>query len=173
MSKKVIAKGNWVELVEDEGWEYTNRIRGTSAVIIPTLTKDNEYIFVEQFRKPVDGNTIEWPAGLVGDEDGQEDEDIVVAACRELEEEAGYKANVTVHTGSYAASAGAISEMLNFVLCMGCEQVGEGGGIDGENITVHVVPKDDVMTWMNARAEEGFILDAKLYSGIFLLENYS
>ena len=72
----------------------SEKSKGIDAVcVFATLRKKGEEdstLLVRQFRPPMNGETIELPAGLV-----DADEDPVVAALRELKEETGYVGTVT------------------------------------------------------------------------------
>uniref|UniRef100_A0A3B5KPM6 ADP-sugar pyrophosphatase n=1 Tax=Xiphophorus couchianus TaxID=32473 RepID=A0A3B5KPM6_9TELE len=61
---------------------------GIIALLKRTLHKDC-VVMVKQFRPPMGGNTLEFPAGLI-----DEGETADVAALRELKEETGYKGEV-------------------------------------------------------------------------------
>src|SRR3546814_2912534 len=95
---------------------------------------DGHVILGEQYRVPLGRNCIELPAGLVGDED--ENESVESSAARELEEETGYRAGSVEVLGEFASSPGMTSETLHLVRATGLQKTGDGGGIDGENITV-------------------------------------
>jgi ADP-ribose pyrophosphatase len=45
--------------------------------------------------------------------------------------------------------------------------VGPGGGIAGEDITVHEVPLDQVRDWLRERERTGLTVAAKVYAGLF------
>lgn len=169
MKPNILYHGKWANFCEQDGWEFCTRTKGTCAVIIPSITANDEFIFVEQLRRPVGGNCIEWPAGIVGDED--ENEDSEDAAVRELLEETGYEAgDVAKIFGRYSASPGILNEMLDFVVCSDCKKVSDGGGVDDENIIVHVVPKDEVHNWIIQKLNDGVQIDAKIYIGLYFLE---
>ena len=55
------------------------------------------------------------------------------------------------------------------VRARGLIKVGDGGGVDGEDITVHEVPLPQVDAWIEAKESEGCLIDAKLYGGLYLL----
>lgn len=64
-------------------WDYMGKC--DAAAIVPVLP-NGKIVMVRQYRLAVDEWTLEIPAGKL---DG--DEDYLVCATRELEEEAGYK----------------------------------------------------------------------------------
>jgi ADP-ribose pyrophosphatase len=89
----VLGRGKFLELRRRGRWEYATRPGITDIVVIVALTAEGEAVLVEQHRPPVSAQVIEWPAGLVGDHESPEDEDLFSAANRELEEETGYRAS--------------------------------------------------------------------------------
>ena len=111
---------------------------------------------------PLGRRTIELPAGLVGDDDGGEGEDALTAAIRELEEEAGYRAATIEVVGEFFSSPGMVTEAFTLFRATGLEQVNTGGGVDGEDITVHRVALDAIEPFIAARRAEGFGIDTRL-----------
>ena len=61
-------------------------INHRGAVAILAITKDNEVVFVEQYRKAIEAVTLEIPAGKL--EPGEDNKKL--SAVRELQEETGY-----------------------------------------------------------------------------------
>jgi len=117
-------------------WEYVARSRGIRAAVILAID-DGDVLLVEQYRVPLGMNCLELPAGLIGDDDSSPDEDPMEAAKRELEEETGYRAAQWRNLGEFFSSPGMISESYTLLLATDLEQFGPGGGVEGENITVH------------------------------------
>ncbi|MEO8748167.1 MAG: NUDIX hydrolase, partial [Rhodanobacter sp.] len=107
--------GKWLSLRRRGRWEYAERNNPGGAVIILAVTPDDKVLFVEQYRVAIQCNTIEMPAGLVGDLEDQTDESALQAAGRELEEETGYRCQQLefVHRGP--SSSGMSTEMIEFV----------------------------------------------------------
>ena len=96
-------------------------------------------LLVEQYRVPLGQRSLELPAGLIGDDDGGEDEDPLTAAERELEEETGYTAAHWEDCGEFFSTPGMVSESFTLLKASGLTKVCEGGGTDSEDITVHRV----------------------------------
>jgi ADP-ribose pyrophosphatase len=166
---RVLAEGRWLRLVTKRGWEYAERHRGNTAVIIAALTPERNVLFVEQVRIPFGGPVIEFPAGLVGDIDGQENEDPALAAARELVEETGWEATTLTEVARGPVSPGISIETLILYKAGGLRRVGPGGGDALESIKVHEVPLDGVEGWLAQQARAGLLVDPKIYAGLYFL----
>jgi ADP-ribose pyrophosphatase len=167
---RTLFNGRWLRLRQRGSWEYVERVNPQGAVIIVALTDDDEVLFVEQFRVPLQRRTIEMPAGLVGDLAGSEDEDLLASAARELEEETGYCAAQLAVVMGGPSSAGMSTEIMTFVRATGLRRVGEGGGDASEDITVHRVPRAGCAAFLAQAMAAGFAIDPKLYAGLYFLE---
>lgn len=171
VSAKTLAEGRWTRLVvNDEGWEYVQRMNTTGIVILIALTEARELLFVEQWRPPVGARVVELPAGLAGDIEGHEDEALATAAQRELEEETGYRAAHLERVTEGPLSAGLTSEVVTVFVATGLERVGPGGGDDTEDITLYEVPLDEAPAWLQARAAAGSLIDPKVYAALWFAE---
>lgn len=168
---ETLYEGRWLSLRKRGRWEYAERNNPGGAVIILAVTPDDNVLFVEQYRVSILQNTIEMPAGLVGDEIDQADESALLAAQRELEEETGYRCQRLefVHCGP--SSSGMSTEMITFVRAWELDKVGPGGGDETENILVHEVPRREAGAWLFARAAEGYSIDPKLFAGLWFIEH--
>jgi ADP-ribose pyrophosphatase len=152
-------QGKFITAKQRGKWEYVGRARDIRAAVIVAVD-DGDVLLVEQFRVPLGKPCLELPAGLIGDE--TEGESIEVSAARELEEETGYRPERIEIIGEFASSPGMVSETFSLVRAVGLTKVGEGGGVPGENITVHRVPLDDVATFAAAKRAAGTMMDVKL-----------
>lgn len=157
--------GRYLRLVERGGWELVSRHHRVAVLV--AWTPADELLLVEQFRIPVNRRTIELPAGLVGDEAGRQDEPLLEAARRELEEETGWRAGRVEEIMACPTSAGMTDEMAVFVQASALQQVGEGGGGASEDITVHAVGRGDIDTWLSARYAAGLAIDPKVYTALY------
>ncbi|MEZ6146377.1 MAG: NUDIX hydrolase [Planctomycetaceae bacterium] len=83
----VIARGRFVRLVNDNGWEYAERERGHDVVAIVAVTDQDELILTEQYRPAVKRRVIDIPAGLAGDTEDWMASLPATAAARESWEE--------------------------------------------------------------------------------------
>jgi ADP-ribose pyrophosphatase len=164
---RIVHTGRFLELVEQDGWEFVRRRNASAVVGIVAVTPDGRLLLVEQPRLPVGASVIELPAGLVGDE--QADEDPEVAAGRELEEETGWRAATLRILARGPSSAGLTSEVVTLVRAEQLTKVGAGGGVAGERITVHAIPVGEVPAWLAARARDGAFIDHKVHAGLWWL----
>ncbi|WP_260482202.1 NUDIX hydrolase [Sphingomicrobium flavum] len=153
-------RGKYLEMVEEDGWEFVRRTSGMSAVVI-IAEVDGEVLLVEQYRVPVGKNCIELPAGLIGDDDGKNDS-VEEAAARELEEETGYRPGRIERLGEFYSSSGVMGESFHLVRAYDCVKVGEGGGTDSEDIIVHRVPPERIADFVAQKRQEGLGIDVRL-----------
>lgn len=159
MTADIAWEGKYIKVVKDGTWEYVSRARGIQAAVILAVD-DGRVILVEQYRVPLGRYCLELPAGLVGDEDAGESVD--AAAARELEEETGYRATRIERLGFFHSSPGMVSEGFTLVRATGLTRVGDGGGQDGEDITVHLVALAEINAFVAAKRAMGVAIDVKL-----------
>ena len=151
--------GKFVTAKRRGKWEYVARSRGIRAAVILAV-EDGHVLLVEQYRVPLECNCIELPAGLIGDHDA--DEDPLTSASRELEEETGYRAERLEDLGAFYSSPGMVSESFTLVQAHRLTKVSKGGGVDGEDITVHRVALTDLPTFVEDKRAEGCAVDVKI-----------
>jgi len=158
-TEEIVWEGRFLTAKRKGKWEYVSRTRGISAAVILAIDA-GEVILIEQYRVPLGRNCLELPAGLIGDE--AEGEQAETAAIRELEEETGYRAAHMEDLGRFFASPGMSSEGFTLLRAEDLTRVGEGGGVEGEDIIVHRVPLADVPAFVAAKRAEGCAADVKL-----------
>lgn len=166
---RVVGRGRYIELVDEDGWEYVRRHASTGVVVIVATTDDRKLVLVEQARVPVHRRTIELPAGLVGDQPGTAGESLETAAARELEEETGFQASRWHLLVEGPSSVGISSEVVTFFRATGLSRVGPGGGDSSENIVVHVVPLREVPSFLSQKVAAGILIDPKVFAGLYFL----
>ena len=167
MSEQVY-EGKHVVVLSRDGWEFVERKKATEAVAVIAETDDGRVILTEQFRRPVNARVIDWPAGLIGDEDGSDD-DPAATARRELEEETGFTCEQIERVAGGPTSPGITSEIVHFFRATGLRRKDDGGGVEGEDITVHQVPRADIEHWLQRKRGEGVLIDLKLWGGLYFL----
>ena len=159
MSVATVWEGRFLSVKLDGTWEYVSRTRGIHAAVIIAID-DGHVILVEQYRVPLGQRCLELPAGLVGDE--TTGEAVEIAAARELEEETGYRADRVEAVGVFHSSPGMVSEGFTLVRAHGLTKFGPGGGVAGEDITVHRVALNALPGFIEAKRAEGVAMDVKL-----------
>ncbi len=157
--EEVMWQGHFITAKRRGKWEYVGRARGIKAAVILAV-EDDHVLMVEQYRVPLSANCIELPAGLIGDHDDKED--ALTSAARELEEETGYSASKLEIVGEFFSSPGMVSESFTLVRATGLTKVGDGGGVDGENIIVHRIALTDLQSFVQAKRAAGCVVDVKL-----------
>lgn len=159
LDEEVVWQGRFLAAKRKGRWEYVSRTRGVSAAVVLAVDA-GQVILVEQFRVPLGAMSLELPAGLIGDDTPGEEAE--AAAMRELEEETGYRAARMVRLGRFHASPGMSSEGFTLLRAEGLAKVGQGGGVDGEDIRVHRVALEDLPGFIATKRAEGCAMDAKL-----------
>ena len=156
-------EGRFISVKQQGSWEYVSRARGIHAAVILAIddaADGRHVILVEQYRVPLKVQCLELPAGLVGDDTAGEASEI--AAERELEEETGYRAAHWRTVGEFYSSPGMVSESFTLLVATGLTRIGEGGGVDGEDIVVHRVRLDAVADFVAAKRAEGCGIDVRV-----------
>ena len=166
LPEEVMWQGRFITAKRRGRWEYAGRARGIRAAAILAIDEDADgtrhVILVSQYRVPLGRFCLEVPAGLIGDEEGSEDENPLDAAARELEEETGYAAASLETLGEFYSSPGMISESFSLLRATGLSKVGEGGGTDSENIVVHRVPLSRLSAFVAEWREAGHGVDVRV-----------
>lgn len=174
MTQKIIHyQGKYISLVQKGRWEYVERVGNTEAAIIFPVFADKQYpmghpernkmVVIKEYRIPFEKYVVGMPAGLVGDKG---DEPPEIAAFRELLEETGYKAGRMRHLTSGPPSSGLSNEILHFYLADELEKVTDDVGVDGEDITVHLVSISKIHQWLKSLGND-MVVDPKLYMGLY------
>jgi ADP-ribose pyrophosphatase len=163
----VVWHGKHIHVCSINGWEFVSRNTRRPAVGIVAMHDDGRVVLVEQFRPPVGSSLVELPAGLAGDIAGSEDEALLLAAQRELEEETGYTADHWQVLVSGFSSPGLTDESITLFLARSLTKTSAGGGTEGESIQLHEIPIGDVLPWL---AKRNMAVDVKLLAGLFVAE---
>ena len=158
-NEEIMWQGRFITAKRDGKWEYVSRSRGIGAAVILAV-EDGHVLLVEQYRVPIGSNCIELPAGLIGDETAGEDP--LVAAGRELEEETGYRAGTLEDCGQFYSSPGMVSESFTLVKAKSLIKVGEGGGVEGEDIIVHHIALTELDSFIAEKRKAGIAIDVRL-----------
>ena len=157
-------EGRYLSLREIDDWEFATRPNATGVVGIFAMTPDRQIILVEQHRRPVQARVLEICAGLIGDEAEFAQESISDCAKRELLEETGYSPETITHLISSPTSAGMTDETTHLFFAKNCQKIEAGGGVDGEDITTHLVPFDQLSSFLSRSSLSGLLIDFKIHA---------
>ncbi|MFN3395861.1 MAG: NUDIX hydrolase [Thermodesulfovibrionales bacterium] len=138
-------------------WEAVERVNCKGIVAVVPITNDGCVLLIRQFRPPVNGYVIEFPAGL-----NDRDEDLDVVAKRELLEETGYQAKEITFLGRGPLSSGSSVEVLTVYLAKGLEFVGVSERDETEEIEVIKVPLNSVEDRLKELEDRGNLIDLKI-----------
>ncbi|XP_009647751.1 ADP-sugar pyrophosphatase isoform X1 [Egretta garzetta] len=163
LKEEVIVERKWLKLEETtytdpfgktRTWETVKRTgnkKGISAdgvAVIAVLQRTLHYdciVLVKQFRPPINGYCLEFPAGLI-----EENETAESAALRELEEETGYKGEVVECTPALCLDPGLSNSTTHIVSVTINGDEAENTRPkqkldDGEFMEVISLPKNDLL----------------------------
>ena len=166
--RKVLKEGKYLRLVKVDGYEFVERTNCRGVVAIIAVTGDERLVLTEQFRLPVGRVVIDLPAGLSGDEDDAAQAKLLDSARRELLEETGFVApkRCWKHLFEAASSPGLTNEIVTYYRASPVIQEASGGGVGGEQITVHTPLLRSIDSWLRRQSRQGKLIDAKVYAGL-------
>ncbi|MFT7525124.1 MAG: ADP-ribose pyrophosphatase [Arenicella sp.] len=157
MTNTLIHKGNLLELHSERvdfpngGHTYFDIVKHPGGAVIAAINDDNEICLLKQWRHALGEMIWELPAGCL-----EPGEPPMETAKRELEEEAGVKAQQWRDLGKIISSPGFSNEILYLYearkLSKGTVKLD-----DAEQLTAHWLPIEKVL----AMARDGDIIDAK------------
>lgn len=168
LSSQLIYDGRAVKLRVDtvqmpSGRETTREIvEHRDCVAIIAIDADNNVLLVNQFRKAVDKNLLEIPAGGI-----DTDEDPVAAVHREMQEETGYLPQKVERLGGFYSTPGYCTEYLHLYLATDLTP-SQLYAEDTEIIRLVRVPITEIPGLINS----GKICDAKSVAGLFIFLEY-
>ncbi len=153
-----------VDTVQMPGGRKTTReiVEHSDCVAIVAIDADDNVLLVNQFRKPVEKELLEIPAGGI-----DPDEDPVAAVRRELQEEAGYLPGKVERLGGFYAIPGYGTEYLHLYLPTDLTP-SQLYAEDTENIRLVRVPVSQISSLIAS----GSICDAKSIAGLFTFLEY-
>lgn len=162
-------RGRFLELLRDGRWEYVRRLSDRGAVFVIATTDDGRLVLVEQDRIPVRSRTLELPAGILGDEARHADETPEACALRELLEETGFVGSQARLIATGPVASGLTSEIAFLVRVRDLTRAHAGGGVDDEDITVHLAPLDRIDAWLEERRRDGAQIEPRIYAALYFL----
>lgn len=112
ISTQVLYTGKWLTLRKDtiikpDGSNATQEVIERKDIVLVIPRVNDTMILVEQYRYAVDQRSLEFPQGFI-----EQGEDPLVAARRELEEEAGIKSSL-IFLGELWASSGFLEQKIH------------------------------------------------------------
>jgi len=167
VTRETLGEGKFLRLMKEGRWEFVERNNSHGAVAVVAVTKDQRLILVDQYRPAVKCHVIDLPAGLTGDVAGTENDDEAVSANRELVEETGYTARGLKRMASCPTSPGLSSEVVTYFLTRNVRKIGDGGGVEHEEITVHTPALATIRAWLKRQIKAGKLIDTKVYGGLY------
>jgi len=164
LSSQKIYKGRILNLRIDKvrlsSGRYTKReiIEHSNCVAIVAIDEDDNVLLVKQFRKPVERELLEIPAGCI-----EEGEEVEITVIREMREETGYRPQKIMRLGGFYSTPGYCTEYLHLYLAtdlISDELYAE----DTDEIELVRVPLHEITELISA----GSINDAKSIIGLLL-----
>ena len=145
-------------------WDFVSRKPGQrgAVIIVPVLHPQEEVLLVRQFRVPLKSYTIEFPAGLIDD-----DESLEQTAERELYEETGYRGTIKKVLPLSASSAGLTNELVSLAFVDIDASLPENDRPlphpeDTEDISVLRIPLKDLLAFLEEQSSQGLCIDSRL-----------
>ena len=145
-------------------WDFVSRKSGQrgAVIIVPVLHPQEEVLLVRQFRVPLKSYTIEFPAGLIDD-----DESLEQTAERELYEETGYRGTIKKVLPLSASSAGLTNELVSLAFVDIDASLPENDRPlphpeDTEDISVLRIPLKDLLAFLEEQSSQGLCIDSRL-----------
>lgn len=164
---KKIFEGSIIDLQVDEvslpNGKVSKReiVKHPGAVAIIAITEDKKIVLVKQYRKPLEKHLIEIPAGKIDN-----NEQPLVAAIRELEEETGYTTKELSFVTSFYTSPGFANELVHIYITDTLEKLETPvAGDEDEFIEIIEVTLDEAKRYV----EDEEIHDAKTNYAILYL----
>ncbi len=170
ISEKIVHEGQWLIVQEStyrtkQGktiiWEHIKRKRSTiGVVIVAKLKPSNRIILIKQFRPAAEGYVLGFPAGLAFGDPNH--------ALVELKEETGYVGNI-VSVSPVLKTGSTITNESGLIVCI---EVNERLKVNknpqqqletGEDITVHLVKKDQMLNFLKAQQKQGVHVASTLW----------
>jgi len=172
LGARTLGEGKWLRIEEIDyvdhcglrrTWETVARQRAGGAVfMIAKLIPSERYVLVRQYRPPVDGHVLEFPAGLVdpGEDPGE-------TAVRELAEETGYTGEIRWLGTPALSSPGMSRESVTLAMVDIDENAPANRNPvqqceESEDITVVLRRLDEIPELLRTCEAEGTGLDSRL-----------
>jgi ADP-ribose pyrophosphatase len=116
------------------------------SVITFGITEDNKVLFTAQYRHPIGEVSLELPGGFI-----EPDEEPLLAAQRETEEETGYQFSHYNYLGKVAGNPGILNNVTHLFIATGGKKVKEQQMDVQEDIAVQLYSMDEVVQMIQER----------------------
>ena len=165
INRELVHEGNVIDLYEDtmllpngktEKWDLVHHRMG-AACVLPVLP-DGRIVMVHQQRPAIERLTLEVPAG----KRDSLDEDTIVCAKRELEEETGYSSDDISLLCKLRTTVAFCDEFIDVYVAKNIFSIGEQHLDESEEIDVEAFELDELIR----RVYAGEIQDSKTVSAI-------
>lgn len=160
VNKELLCKNNFLtwNLLEvelpDGSRSKRNLIEHPGAAAILPILDDGKILLVKQYRKAIESETLEIPAGKLDKGENPE-----ICAKRELEEETGYKAKNIEYLGKIATAPGFCNEIIHLYKATGLTKGKKH--TDEDEFTENILVTMDELKKM---IKSGEIIDCKTLS---------
>ncbi len=169
VSSRYIFKGRAINLRVDtvinaNGEETTREIvEHAECIAVVPVNENGEILLVRQFRKPIEKEILEIPAGLI-----EAGEDPATTAFRELQEEIGFKPGKLERLTGFYSSPGFCTEYLHLFLARDLKP-SRLYAEDTAGIEVVAIKPEQIETLIKS----GEICDAKSIAGLLYYREFS
>jgi 8-oxo-dGTP pyrophosphatase MutT (NUDIX family) len=164
ISSKLVYRNPWISVREDQVVRPDGSpglygvVESTPSAFIVALSDADEVLLVTQDRYPTGHPSVEVPAGSAADEDP------LLAAQRELQEETGYVAASWTPLGVLESMNGICTELQHVFLARELTYEGDHAQAEDGITDVQWVPLDEVLE----RIRAGAITDGQTVSSLLL-----
>lgn len=153
MQKKVLLKTPFVEFMQTNytnmknklsSWTWCRRPKGRKAVVIAAVNEDNKLVVIREYRVPIEGYEVGFPAGLIDAGENPED-----AVYREFNEETGMKVEEIMHISpAVLSSAGITDEAVHMAYVRVSGYPHQDNLEASEDIETYLLDQDEVAALM-------------------------
>lgn len=110
-------------------------------VLAVPITKEKQVLLIEQYRHPIQQQSIEFPGGFIDKNETPE-----TAIIRELQEETGYSFKGYHYLGKTYSNPGVLTNATHLFIATGGEKTSEQSLDANEEITIMLKPLEEVKT---------------------------